>query len=74
MESLADEFAGRVRIVKVDVEEDDPVLDAFAADGVPAYIVFRDGVEVDRFEPFLVDWGTEGRLRRRITAALEAGA
>jgi thioredoxin-like negative regulator of GroEL len=72
IEDLADEFAGRVRVVKVDVDPEGPVLTAFEASGVPTYLVFRDGVEVDRLSPLLVDWLTEERLRKRIRAALEA--
>ncbi len=71
MEALAAEFKGRVRVVRVDIDPDETLLEKFEADGVPTYLVFRDGVEIDRLEPFLVDWGTESRLRRRIEAALE---
>lgn len=70
IEDLADEFAGRARIVKVDVDPEGPVLEDFDASGVPTYLVFRDGVEVDRLAPLMVDWLTEQRLRSRIEAAL----
>ena len=66
---MAEEFAGRIRVVKVDVEPDNGVLEAFEAGGVPTYLVFRDGIEVDRLEP-LIDWRSENRLRQRIEAAL----
>ena len=63
MEALADALAGRARVARVDIEPDNPVLEAFGAHGVPTVLVFRDGVEVDR--------RTEERLRKRIEAALE---
>ena len=70
IEDLAEEFAERARIVKVDVDPEGPVLEDFDASGVPTYLVFRDGVEVDRLAPLMVDWLTEQRLRSRIEAAL----
>jgi thiol-disulfide isomerase/thioredoxin len=70
IEELAEEFAERARIVKVDVDPDGPVLEDFDASGVPTYLVFRDGVEVERLAPLMVDWLTEARLRKRIQDAL----
>ncbi len=71
IEDLANEFAGRVRFVKVDVEEESDTLASFSASAVPTYIVFRDGVEVERLAPRLTDWWTGARLRSRIEAALK---
>jgi thioredoxin-like negative regulator of GroEL len=72
IEALAEEFAGRVRFVKVDVDPESDLLEAFDSKGVPTYLVFRQGVEVDRLAPLLVDWRTEQRLRSRIEDALAA--
>lgn len=58
-------------MVKVDVEPDNGVLESFNAGAVPTYLVFKDGVEVERLAPLAVDWWTDDRLRRRIKAALE---
>lgn len=72
IEALAEEFAGRVRFVKVDVDPDGDLLEAFDSKGVPTYLVFRQGVEIDRLAPLLFDWRTEQRLRSRIEDALAA--
>ena len=72
IEELADEFAGRIRVVKIDVEPDDGVLEAFGSRGLPTYLVFRDGVEVDRFAPIVLDWKTKERVRSKIERALAA--
>ncbi len=72
IEALADEFAGRVRFVTVDVDPEGDLLEAFDSKGVPTYLVFRQGVEVDRLAPLLFDWRTEQRLRSRIEDALAA--
>ncbi len=70
MESLAKEFAGRARIVKVHVDEEGAVLKAFKSSGIPSYILFKDGKEVDRigWNPF--GWFLGGRVRSMIQGAL----
>ncbi len=70
VETLAREFSGRVRFVKVKTTEDDGTLEAFAASSYPAYIVFRDGREVDRLTLNFAPWLVEERLRHMIEGAL----
>ena len=68
MEKLAGELED-VRFVKIHVDREGEVLAAFDASGIPAYIVFRDGVEVDRLLaiPGMFEW----RLRRMLAGASE---
>ena len=48
VEQLADEFAGRMRVAKVNVD-DNPVIGArFQIQSIPALLVFNGGREVDR--------------------------
>jgi thioredoxin 2 len=48
VEQLADEFAGRMRVAKVNVD-DNPVIGArFQIQSIPALLVFKGGREVDR--------------------------
>jgi thioredoxin-like negative regulator of GroEL len=68
---LAVEFEGRARVVSVDLDREGVVQEAFSVDGIPAYVVFRDGVEVDRLTPNIVGWFLEARLRRMVERALE---
>ena len=70
IESLADEFEGRARVVKVELDREGEVLESFGASGVPAYLVFRDGVEVDRLSLNFLDWFFESRVRRMLEGAL----
>ncbi len=68
--SLADEFAGRVRFLKVDVDKDEAVREAFGISSIPAYLVFKDGNEVDRIRVpggFLL----ETRIRWMLGSALD---
>ncbi len=71
IEALAPEYAGRARFVKVDVDRDQPVRDAFGISGIPAYLVFKDGQEVDRlsitFTSVLLKW----RIRRMLHGVLD---
>ena len=54
-------------MVKVDIDPAGPVLEQFDASGVPAYILYRDGTEVDRLGrlPFFFRW----RITRMVNAA-----
>jgi thioredoxin 1 len=70
IEGLAIELAGRARVVKVQLDREGAVQESFGVDGIPVYVVFRDGVEVDRLTPNIVDWFLERRLRRMVEGAL----
>ncbi len=65
--ALADEFAGRVRFVKVDVDKEEAVREAFGISSIPSYLVFKDGHEVDR-----IRMGSGFLLERRIRWMLDS--
>ena len=71
MKKLADEFAGRARVVTVDAARDGEILKAFGASRFPTYLVFKDGVEVDRLTLNFVPLFLEKRLRGMIEGAIE---
>jgi thioredoxin 1 len=48
LERLAHEFAGRLRIVKANVDEARPVVAAYEIQMIPTLVLFRDGQEWDR--------------------------
>jgi thioredoxin 1 len=72
IEGLADEFDGRARVVQIELDREGVVLESFDITGIPAYVVFRDGVEVDRLSLNFVDWFLERRLRGMLERALES--
>ncbi len=45
---IADEVAGRGKVVKVDVDEERELGEKYAIMSIPALIVFKGGQEVDR--------------------------
>ncbi len=71
IESLAEEFRGRARVATVHADRGGELLAAFDAQGFPTYLVFREGVEVDRLRLRFVPWFLESRLRRMLEGALD---
>lgn len=64
LDGLAGEFAGRVRFVKVDIDEAPALASQYQITGVPTLIFFRDGQPVDQ----LVGVPSARALRTRIEA------
>lgn len=48
IEQLAAEMAGRVRVAKLNVDENPVTAERFNVRGIPALLVFKAGREVDR--------------------------
>ena len=48
LEQLAREYAGRLKVVKVNVDENPRLAARFDAQSIPTMIVLRDGRPVDR--------------------------
>jgi thioredoxin 2 len=68
LESLATSYAGRVKLVKVNVDESPGLARRFNAQSIPTLLVLRDGKEVDR----QIGAAPESALRRWLDAALAA--
>lgn len=49
LEELSREYAGRVKIVKVNVDDNPQTARRFEAFSIPTMVVLRDGQPVDRF-------------------------
>lgn len=48
VDELAETFAGKVKVCKVNVDEDSELAEAMDVMGVPSLIFFRNGEEVNR--------------------------
>jgi thioredoxin 1 len=48
LEELADEMDGKVRIVKLNVDENQDVAMQFQVSSIPTFILFKDGQPADR--------------------------
>lgn len=64
LERLANEFAGRCKVVKVNVDQAPEISRRFGVQGVPTLIALRDGNEVAR----QVGAAPEGQLRDWISS------
>jgi thiol-disulfide isomerase/thioredoxin len=71
VEQLASEFHGQARVVTVDADRDGELLKAFGASSFPTYLVFENGVEVDRLVLNFIPLLLESRLRGMIQAAVD---
>lgn len=65
LEELAGEYSGRLRIAKVNTEENPRQAFRYGILGVPTMILFKDGVEADRIfgalpKPLLKLWIERG--------------
>ncbi len=62
LEDLAKRHAGRLKVVKVDVDANQALASEFAAQSIPLLVVIRDGREVDRVVGALPRTALEQRL------------
>jgi len=62
IEELAAEMAGRVRVAKLNVDENPGTAARFQVQSIPLLLVLRDGREVDR----IVGAQPKGEIRRRL--------
>ncbi len=67
LDLLADEFAGRVQIVKVDVDKSPALAQALRVEAMPTLSVFQNGGEVGR----MVGAPPEDSLRESLLSLLE---
>ncbi|MBE9206918.1 thioredoxin [Nostoc sp. LEGE 06077] len=48
MEQLAEEYKGRAKVVKVDVDNNKPLFKQFGLRSIPAVLIFKDGDLVEK--------------------------
>jgi len=68
LEELAAEMAGRLRVAKLNIDENPATTARFNIQSIPALLVFRDGREVDR----MVGVRPKPEIVRRIDRILAA--
>ena len=68
---MAAEYAGRVRFVKVDIDLDEPIREKFGISGIPAYLVFKNGEEVDRLGVTFTSMFLQWRVGRMLDGVLD---
>ncbi|MGH9026390.1 MAG: thioredoxin, partial [Acidimicrobiia bacterium] len=68
LERLAAEHAGRIKVVKVNVDEAPQIQARYGVQGIPTLVLLRGGEEVDR----VVGAASDEMLRRHVDAVLAA--
>ena len=53
LEQVSEEMAGKVNVIKVDIDQCPDLADEFKIASVPTMMVFKDGVKVDMLVGFL---------------------
>ena len=66
IEQLAGELAGRVRVAKLNIDENPATASRFGVRSIPTLIVFKDGREVDR----IVGAHPKAEILRRVSAVV----
>jgi len=70
LEELAGEMAGRVRIAKLNVDENQTTAGRFSVRSIPTLLVMKSGREVDR----LVGVMPKAELKQRLERVIASGA
>jgi thioredoxin 1 len=70
LEKLADEYAGSLKIAKIDVDQNPEVMAKLGVQSIPTLILFKGGEPVER----LVGYMPKERLLGRIKPHLQAAA
>ena len=52
-EALSEEYEGKLRFAKVDVDAERPIAAAFAISGIPTLVMVYKGKEASRFSGFM---------------------
>jgi len=68
LERVARDFAGRIAVYRVDIDEGSTVADRFRINSLPTVLVLRDGEEAERLDGLI----TEEQLRAAFERAARA--
>jgi thioredoxin 2 len=68
VEDLARDFAGRLRVAKVNVDDNPNTANRFRIQSIPALLVFKNGQEVDR----IIGAQPKSEILRRVQRTLAA--
>jgi thioredoxin 1 len=67
LEELAEDLDGRLRVVRINVDENPELASRYDVYAIPTFIIFRDGVEVDRLVGAMPKSAFKERVEKVIT-------
>jgi thioredoxin-like negative regulator of GroEL len=74
VEQMGRDFAGRLKVVKLDVDDAPAVSARYAIQGIPLLVVIKDGQEVDRVVGAVPAAQLRGVLERHLPAPAAGAA
>jgi len=66
VEKLAGEMNGRLRVAKVNTDENPGLMNRFGIQGIPTMMVFKDGQQVDRWTGALPEGAIRQHLKQKL--------
>jgi len=70
VESIATEFEGRLKVAKVNVDENEALSQQYGVQGIPTLVLFQDGREIERIVGLLPKAQLIRQLQPHLTAAV----
>jgi thioredoxin 1 len=73
VEKMGQEYAGRLKIVKLDLDRAPAIASRFGVQGIPLLVMIRDGQEIDRLVGAVPPATLRATLERHLGAATAGG-
>ena len=69
MDELAEQFSGRAKIAKIDVDENSEIAKQFSVRSIPSLLIFQDGQVVDKTVGTTTKGALADKLERYVAMA-----
>ncbi len=69
--ALAKEYSGKVKVGKLDSDSNQKIASQYVREGIPLFLVFKDGKVVHQVTGFANDQGLRAQLKPALEAALK---
>ena len=73
VEKMGHEYAGRLKVVKLDIDQAPAIASRFGVQGIPLLVLIRDGEEIDRLVGAVPPDTLRTMLEQHISAATPGG-
>ena len=73
VEKMGQEYAGRLKVVKLDIDRAPAIASRFGVQGIPLLVVIRDGQEIDRLVGAVPPATLRATLEQHLGAATPRG-
>ena len=73
VEKMGQEYAGRLKVVKLDIDQAPAIASRFAVQGIPLLVLIRNGQEIDRLVGAVPPATLRAMLEQHVSAATPGG-